>query len=111
MKTSSRSIATRIGLAAALTLAMAGAAFAEDVSPEVAMQIAAGTNQDAVRNQLGEPVKVASYLFAPGKAWYYYVKGGTLGNEKLVQVNFDSQGVVQSTKLVDANFYELNRYE
>lgn len=111
MKNSSRSIAVRVGLATALALGTVGAAMAEDVSPQVATQIAAGTSQDAVQSQLGEPIKVTSYLFAPGKAWYYYVKGGMLGNEKLVQVNFDSQGVVQSTKLVDANFYDLNRYE
>jgi outer membrane protein assembly factor BamE (lipoprotein component of BamABCDE complex) len=75
------------------------------------MQIAAGTNQDAVRSQLGEPVKVATYLFAPGKTWFYYVKGGIPGNEKLVQVDFDEQGNAQSTKLVDATFYDMNRWD
>jgi outer membrane protein assembly factor BamE (lipoprotein component of BamABCDE complex) len=111
MKTSSRSITARLGLASALALGAAGMALAQEVAPEAAMQIATGSNQDAVRSQLGEPVKVTSYLFAPGKAWYYYVKGGTLGNEKLVQVNFDESGAVQSTQWVDASFHDLNRYE
>ena len=56
-------------------------------------------------------VKVASYLFAPGKTWFYYVKGGIPGNEKLVEIQFDDQGLAQSSKLVDANFYGLNRWD
>ena len=67
--------------------------------------------QDTVHSQLGEPVKVASYLFAPGKTWFYYVKGGIPGNEKLVEIQFDDQGLAQSSKLVDANFYGLNRWD
>ena len=111
MKTSSRLIATRIGLATALALSVAGAALAQEVLPETAMQIAPGTNQDAVHSQLGEPIKVASYLFAPGKSWFYYVKGSIPGNEKLVEIQFDDQGLAQSSKLIDAKLYGLNRWD
>jgi outer membrane protein assembly factor BamE (lipoprotein component of BamABCDE complex) len=111
MNTPIRSITSRLGLAAVLALGAAGTALADDVSPDAISQISVGESQDAVQRQFGEPIKVSSYLFAPGKAWFYYVKGGVLGNERVIQVNFDSNGVVESTRVVDADVYELDRFD
>ncbi|MEY8876723.1 MAG: outer membrane protein assembly factor BamE [Leptothrix sp. (in: b-proteobacteria)] len=111
MTTRTTSFATRLGAAALLSAGLTGAALAADVSPQAINQVQIGATKAEVMSQLGEPTQSVSYLLAPGSAALYYVSGGTVGNEKVLEVRFDDQGHVTSTQLDDAIFKSLNRYD
>ena len=112
MTTRNLSTLSRIALGAVLAASLgAAAAQAREVPAAAAQQITVGASQDQVRSQFGEPLKVASYLFVPGAAWFYHVDGGNVGAERVVEVRFDGQGQVQSTQLMDAAFYGLNEFD
>lgn len=101
----------RIALITAAAALAAGSALARDVMPDAATQVRVGESRTEVQAQFGEPLKAESYLFAPGSATYYYIEGGSLGNEHLLRVAFDAQGRATGTQVVDATTHGENRYE
>ncbi len=105
------SLTARLALAAALAFGGASAVMAKDVEPNAVGQVSIGQSMDSVHAAFGEPTKRNSYLFAPGSSDLYYISGGTLGSEWVLQVNYDAQGRVISSQRVNAGFYELNRLE
>ncbi|MEY8875888.1 MAG: hypothetical protein AB9M60_05220 [Leptothrix sp. (in: b-proteobacteria)] len=102
--------ATRLAAVTLLIAGLSGAALAADVGPQVIGQVAVGASQADVTRQFGEPTQSVSYLFAPGSAARYYVSGGSVGSEQVLEVRFDDQGRVTSTQLDNAIFKGLNRY-
>lgn len=110
MNTRHNPLAARLGLVAALLLGGAGAATASDISEQAANQISIGTSQADIRNQLGDPTKEVTPLFAQGNIWLYYIAGGAPGEERAVQVLFDERGMVKSTYIIDASLFSIDRY-
>lgn len=101
----------RFALAAALALGATGAAMAADIDSAAVSRVSLGESQDAVRAAFGEPTKHNHYLFAPGSSDLYYISGGTLGNEWVLQINYDANDRVISSQRVNAGFFELNRMD
>jgi hypothetical protein len=105
------SLATRLGLAALLSIGAAGAAFAGDISASDAAQVRIGDTEQAIVGKLGDPVKAHGYVMAPGSTAYYKLAGGTLGHEPVLVIQFDQQQRVVHTQVAEAAFFGLNSFE
>jgi hypothetical protein len=66
--------AVKLALACGLALAASTAALAVEIEPADQSKIQVGESQADVRQDLGEPTKVQTYLFAPGSTWLYTMK-------------------------------------
>jgi outer membrane protein assembly factor BamE (lipoprotein component of BamABCDE complex) len=110
MNTRTHNLTARLVLAAALAFGAAGTVLASDIDPAAISQVSQGESQDAVRAALGEPTKHNHYLFAQGSSDLYYIAGGSLGNEWVLQINYDANDRVISSQRINAGFFDLNRF-
>jgi outer membrane protein assembly factor BamE (lipoprotein component of BamABCDE complex) len=97
-----------LALAAGLGLAGAGAALAVEIDPQAQAKVQIGESQNDVRQDLGEPTRVQTYLLAPGSTWLYKMSGQAPDNEQVLRVVFDGQGQVKQIHKIDAEFVGLD---
>jgi hypothetical protein len=98
-------------VATALALGATGAAHAADMEPNAVGQVTMGDSQSAVRAAFGEPTRQSTYLFAAGSTDLYYIAGGSLGNEWVMQIRYDAQGRVIASQRISAGFFDLQRLD
>jgi outer membrane protein assembly factor BamE (lipoprotein component of BamABCDE complex) len=103
-----RSRTLGLALAAGLGLAVSGAALAVELDPAAQAKVQIGESQAEVRQDLGEPTRVQSYLFAPGSTWLYRLSNQPPDNEQVLRVVFDPQGQVRQVHTIRAEFVGLD---
>ncbi len=92
----------------ALALAASMAAQAAGIDPADQAKVAVGKSQDEVRQSLGEPTRVQTYLLAPGSTWLYTLARQHPDNEQVLRVVFDPQGRVTQVGTVSAGMVGLD---
>jgi outer membrane protein assembly factor BamE (lipoprotein component of BamABCDE complex) len=97
-----------LALAAGLGLAASGAALAVEIDPAAQAKVQIGESQNEVRQDLGEPTRVQTYLLAPGSTWLYKMSGQAPDNEQVLRVVFDPDGKVKQIHKIDAEFVGLD---
>jgi outer membrane protein assembly factor BamE (lipoprotein component of BamABCDE complex) len=102
-----RSNAARLAVAVGLGLLASTAALAAGVEPSDLSKIQPGKSQAEVRQSLGEPAKVQTYLFAEGSTWLYTLQHPMPDNEQALRVVFDAQGRVTQAQMISAEFVGL----
>ena len=99
----------RSALVATLAAAATFPALA-DVPRSAVQSISPGKDQAAVEAALGKPESRMRDLITDSSGWLYRETGGTLGNEPIWRINFDTRGQVTSVERHDAAFYDMRRY-
>jgi outer membrane protein assembly factor BamE (lipoprotein component of BamABCDE complex) len=104
-----RTGAARFTLATSLGLLASTQALAAGVEPSDLSKIQIGQSQSDVRQSLGEPTNIDTYLFAPGSTWLYNLKYPLPDNQQALRVVFDAQGRVTQAHMIRAEFVGLDR--
>jgi outer membrane protein assembly factor BamE (lipoprotein component of BamABCDE complex) len=102
-----RSSAAQLALAVGVGLLASTAAQAVGVEPSDLSKVQLGQSQTEVRQGLGEPTKVQTYLFAEGSTWLYTLQHPMPDNEQALRVVFDAQGRVTQAHMISAEFVGL----
>jgi outer membrane protein assembly factor BamE (lipoprotein component of BamABCDE complex) len=102
-RTSGLALVTGLGLLAAAQ------ALATGVEPSDLSKIRVGQSEADVRQSIGEPTRIDTYLFAPGSTWLFALKHPYPDNQEALRVVFDPQGRVTQAHMVSANVVGLER--
>ncbi len=95
-------------LAAGLGLAYTGAALAVEIAPADKAKVQIGETQTEVRQDLGEPTRIDTYLLADGATWLYKMSNQAPDNQQALRVVFDPTGKVTQVHTIDAEFVRLD---
>jgi outer membrane protein assembly factor BamE (lipoprotein component of BamABCDE complex) len=104
-----RSSAAWLALAVGVGLLASTAAQAAGVEPADLSKVQPGQSQAEVRQALGEPTKVQTYLFAEGSTWLYTLQHPLPDDEQALRVVFDAQGRVTQARMISAEFVGLEQ--
>jgi outer membrane protein assembly factor BamE (lipoprotein component of BamABCDE complex) len=97
----------KLALALAAGLGLASAAQAGAIAPADKAKVQVGESQAEVRQDLGDPTRIDTYLFAKGSTWLYKMSDQPPDNEQALRVVFSPDGKVTQVHTIDAGFVGL----